>query len=215
MTPPLVAVVDHGAGNLVSIAQGLERAGATVRVAAGPAGLAGCDGVVLPGVGATAAAMERLRSAGMVQRLRGWNGPLLGICVGLQLLFERSDEDGADCLGILPGEVRRLRARRLPHIGWNDIVVEKPDPLFDGLPDGALGYFVHSYAPVPDDPAMVIATAKYDAPFVSAVRWGEVCGVQFHPERSAATGLRILANFVDTIRLGVTGGAMADARTGV
>ena len=107
----------------VSIAQGLERAGATVRVAAGPAGLTGCDGVVLPGVGATAAAMERLRSARMVEPLRGWDGPLLGICVGLQLLFERSDEDGADCLGILPGEVRRQGDGS--HIGWNDIVVEK------------------------------------------------------------------------------------------
>lgn len=218
MTAPLVAVVDHGAGNLVSIAQGLERAGATVRVAAGPAGLTGCDGVVLPGVGATAAAMERLRSARMVEPLRGWDGPMLGICVGLQLLFERSEEDGADCLGILPGEVRRLKARRLPHIGWNDILVEKPDPLFDGLRDGALGYFVHSYAAMPDDPAVVVATAEYDVPFVAAVRWGEVCGVQFHPERSAATGLRILANFVDSIRCGVTAGAMAafgDARTGV
>ena len=159
MTAPLVAVVDHGAGNLVSIAQGLERAGATVRVAAGPAGLTGCDGVVLPGVGATAAAMERLRSARMVEPLRGWDGPMLGICVGLQLLFERSEEDGADCLGILPGEVRRLKARRFPHIGWNDILVEKPDPLFDGLRDGALGYFVHSYAAMPDDPAVVVATA--------------------------------------------------------
>ena len=218
MTSPLVAVVDHGAGNLVSIAQGLERAGATVRLAAGPAGLTGCDGVVLPGVGATAAAMERLRSARMVEPLRGWDGPMLGICVGLQLLFERSEEDGADCLGILPGEVRRLKARRLPHIGWNDILVEKPDPLFDGLRDGALGYFVHSYAAMPDDPAVVVATAEYDAPLVAAVRWGEVCGVQFHPERSAATGLRILANFVDSIRSGVTAGAMAafgDARTGV
>ncbi|HEX2369859.1 MAG TPA: imidazole glycerol phosphate synthase subunit HisH [Acidimicrobiia bacterium] len=218
MTAPLVAVVDHGAGNLVSIAQGLERAGATVRVAAGPAGLTGCDGVVLPGVGATAAAMERLRSARMVEPLRGWDGPMLGICVGLQLLFERSEEDGADCLGILPGEVRRLKARRLPHIGWNDILVEKPDPLFDGLRDGALGYFVHSYAAMPDDPAVVVASAEYDAPFVAAVRWGEVCGVQFHPERSAATGLRILANFVDSIRCGVTAGAMAafgDVRTGM
>jgi imidazole glycerol-phosphate synthase subunit HisH len=218
MTAPLVAVVDHGAGNLVSIAQGLERAGATVRVAAGPAGLTGCDGVVLPGVGATAAAMERLRSARMVEPLRGWDGPMLGICVGLQLLFERSEEDGADCLGILPGEVRRLKARRLPHIGWNDILVDKPDPLFDGLRDGALGYFVHSYAAMPDDPAVVVATAEYHAPFVAAVRWGEVCGVQFHPERSAATGLRILANFVDSIRCGVAAGAMAalgDARTGV
>ncbi len=218
MTAPLVAVVDHGAGNLVSIAQGLERAGAEVRVAAGPADLAGCDAVVLPGVGATAAAMERLRSAAMVEPILGWEGPLLGICVGLQLLFERSEEDGADCLGILPGEVRRLEAKRLPHIGWNDIVVEQPDPLFRGMPDGSLGYFVHSYAPVPDDPAMVIATSEHDAPFVAAVRSGAVCGVQFHPERSAATGLRILSNFVDTIRLGVTGGAMVafgDAKTGV
>ena len=120
-----------------------------------------------------------------------------------------------DCLGILNGEVRRLRSRKLPHIGWNDILVEKPDPLFDGLPHGALGYFVHSYAAMPDDPAL-ITPLGYDGPFVAAVRSGAVCGVQFHPERSAATGLRILANFVDSIRCGVTGGAMAalgDAKT--
>jgi glutamine amidotransferase len=218
VTGPLVAVVDHGAGNLVSIAQGLERAGATVRMATGPAGLTGCQAVVLPGVGATAAAMERLRLAGMVGPLRQWEGPLLGVCVGLQLLFERSEEDGARCLGLLPGEVRRLRSPKLPHIGWNDIVVERPDPLFDGIPQGALGYFVHSFAPVPEDPSLITAASDHDGPFVAAVRSVAVCGVQFHPERSGAIGLRILANFVDTIRYGVTGGAMAafgDAKTGV
>ena len=218
MTAPLVAVVDHGAGDLVSIQHGLERAGANVEVVTAPSGLAGCDAVVLPGVGATAAAMDRLISAGLADALRRWEGPLLGICVGLQLLFERSEEDGADCLGIIAGEVRLLQARRLPHIGWNDLFVERPDPLFRGLTDGALGYFVHSYAPVPDDPAVVVATSDYEAPFVAAVRSGAVCGVQFHPERSAATGLRILANFVDTILFGVTGGAMtasSDAKAGV
>ena len=124
-----------------------------MRMATGPAGLNGCEAVVLPGVGATAAAMERLRLAGMVGPLRQWEGPLLGVCVGLQLLFDGSEEDGARCLGILTGEVRRLRSRKLPHIGWNHIVVERPDPLFDGVPHGALGYFVHSFAPVPDEPS--------------------------------------------------------------
>lgn len=192
-----IAVVDHGAGNLVSIAQGLERAGADVAVIADPAGLAGADGVVLPGVGTTGAAMNRLSAAGMVEPLQTWPGPLLGICVGLQLFFEHSEEDGTDALGLIGGRVERLQgAPLLPHIGWNDVLF-KPDPLFRGVPADATFYFVHSFAVVPDEASTVVAETDYGAQFVAAVRSGRRVGVQFHPERSGSSGLRMLANFVE------------------
>jgi glutamine amidotransferase len=192
-----LAVVDHGAGNLVSIAQGLERAGASVVVADSPAGLHGARGVVLPGVGATGAAMRRLEGAGFAGPLRDWRGPLLGICVGLQLFFEESEEDGGACLGLLEGRVEQLRsAPRLPHIGWNDLTHHRPDSLFRGIPSDATFYFVHSYAAVPADGSRIVAESEYGAPFVAAVRAGNRVGVQFHPERSGPSGLQVLGNFV-------------------
>lgn len=195
-----IAVVDHGAGNLVSIAQGLRRAGAAVRVAGGPAGLDGADGIVLPGVGATGAVMEGIRSGGFENALRSTELPLLGICVGMQVLFETSDEDGASCLQLLPGQVQKLEgAPRLPHIGWNDLAVTRPDPLLAGLPDSPTVYFVHSFAPCTDR-ALVTATADYGAGFAAAVRSGRISGTQFHPERSGRNGLAILANFVAECR---------------
>jgi glutamine amidotransferase len=195
-----IAVIDHGAGNLVSIAQGLQDQGAEAVVAVGPGDLAGVGGIVLPGVGATGAAMDRIRAAGLVEPLREWRGPLLGICVGLQLFFTASEEDGGQTLGLIPGHVRRLgSAPRLPHIGWNDVRTQ-PDPLFGGIPDGSTFYFVHSFAPAPEDPAAVIATCKYGDEFAAAVRSANRVGVQFHPERSGEAGLRLLGNFVRECR---------------
>ena len=191
-----IAVVDHGAGNLVSIAQGLRRAGAEVTVTDGPGGFDGCDGIVLPGVGTTGAAMQRLDAAGLSDPLRAWPGPLLGICVGLQLFFDSSDEDASHALGLIPGVVRELvDAPRLPHIGWNDVAL-RSDPIFAGIDDGATFYFVHSYAPDPASDLVVIGTSTYGRPFAAAVRSGHRVGVQFHPERSGVAGLRILGNFV-------------------
>jgi glutamine amidotransferase len=195
-----IAVIDHGAGNLVSIAQGLAAAGAEVDVIDTPAGLGGADGIVLPGVGSAAAAFDRIDAAGFVEPLRATPLPLLGVCVGLQLLFDGSDEDDAGGLGLIPGRVRRLQnTPRLPHIGWNDLEHGRIDPLFAGIAPGATFYFVHSYAPVPDDPGDVVARADYGTPFVAAARRGRVAGVQFHPERSGRPGLRVLANFVDGV----------------
>lgn len=193
-----IAVVDHGAGNLVSIAQGLERAGAEVVVSDSPSSMDRADGVVLPGVGTTGAAMARLTAAGMVKPLRQWQGPLLGICVGLQLFFEHSEEDATDALGLIPGRVARLEdAPLLPHIGWNDVAFNS-DPLFAGVPVGTTFYFVHSFAVVPEREETVIAKTTYGRPFAAAARSGQRVGVQFHPERSGQAGLRILANFVAT-----------------
>ena len=197
-----VAVVDHGAGNLVSIGQGLRRAGADVKIATCPDDLEGVAGLVVPGVGATGAAMARLDRAGLVSSVKGFPGPILGICVGLQLFFNGSEEaEGGRGLDMIPGVVRRLEGTPLlPHIGWNDVAV-RPDPLFAGLGPSPTVYFVHSYAPVPVDPDTIIGTTEYGSSrFASAVRLGRVAGVQFHPERSGEAGLHLLGNFVASCR---------------
>lgn len=196
-----IAVIDHGAGNLVSIAQGLQRTGAEAVVAETPADLAGADGVVLPGVGSTGAAMRRLEETGFVSPLRELDRPLLGICVGLQLFFESSDEDGTACLGLMGGRVEQLLdTPKLPHIGWNDLDFVRPDPLFAGIRAGTPFYFVHSYAVYPADEAVAVAMASYGKPFVAAARDGLRVGVQFHPERSGPDGMTVLANFVNGCR---------------
>lgn len=202
---PLFAVVDYGAGNLVSIEQGLTAAGADVRLALGPDDLAGADALVVPGVGAAAPAMERLRGQRLVEPIRDWiaaDRPFLGICLGLQLLFEGSDEDGAVTLGVLPGRTRRLRdAPTLPHIGWNQVDLAYPHPAFDGIGNGADFYFVHSYAgDLPERHCDVVGQTTHGSTFVSAVSRGNLLGVQFHPERSGSDGLRLLANVVATAR---------------
>ena len=193
---PTIAVVDHGAGNLVSIGQALARAGAEVVMATKPSDLVGVDSVVLPGVGATKTVMDGIDAAGLREPLTSLDVPLFGICVGMQVLFDFSDEDDADCLGLIPGVVRKLRnTPSLPHIGWNDLTIERPDPLFAGVPNEPV-YFVHSYAPEPTDPATIVATSEHGEIFVAAVRSGSISGTQFHPERSGRVGLAIMANVV-------------------
>jgi glutamine amidotransferase len=197
--PPRIAVIDHGAGNLVSVMRALERVGADARLARRPADLDGAAGIVVPGVGASAPAMIRLRRHGLdtaiLKAVRD-GATYLGICLGMQLLFEHSDEDGAEMLGLMRGPVHRLRdAPRLPHIGWNTIEAVRPHPLLDGLPSGCAAYFVHSYVPDPAEPGDVVATSDYGRPFASVVAAGRLLGVQFHPERSGDDGLHLLANF--------------------
>lgn len=212
--PPRIAVIDYGAGNLVSIDQALTSVGATVTIARDAGALGDADALVVPGVGAAAPAMERLEHRGLVEPIRDWiaaDRPFLGVCLGLQLLFEASDEDGAATLGVLPGHTERLAdAPTLPHIGWNQVVRSREHALFDGIDDGADFYFVHSYAGVPPsglaDPA-VLAMTEHGRPFVSAVASGALLGVQFHPERSGTDGLRLLANFVEIVRAGAAAGA--------
>ena len=201
-TPLPVAVVDYGAGNLVSIEQALTHVGAQAWRARRPADLKNAAALIVPGVGAAGPAMARLRRNGLVDPLRDWiaaDRPFLGICLGLQLLFDSSDEDGARTLGILPGVSRRLvDAPTLPHIGWNQVRRQRPHPLFDGLADDADLYFVHSYAGAPTAAAgdAILAETEHGRPFVSAVARSNLLGVQFHPERSGADGLRLLSNFV-------------------
>ena len=207
---PRVAVVDYGAGNLVSIEQALttRRRGGRARPRQRGASAA-ADALVVPGVGAAEPAMARLGSRGLTEPIRAWlaaERPFLGICLGLQLLFDGSDEDGATTLGVVPGRTVRLEdAPTLPHIGWNQVERTRPHALFDGIADGADFYFVHSYAGVPETGERRRTTSSSPRPstarrFVSAIARGPMLGVQFHPERSGPDGLRLLANFVDLVR---------------
>jgi glutamine amidotransferase len=192
-----VVVVDAGGANLGSVCVALERLGVEPVVSADAAAIVAADRVILPGVGAAAPAMARLRAAGLVPVLRALRRPLLGICLGMQLLFERSDEGDVEGLGLLPGRVRKLRADplvRVPHTGWNRLLRRRDDPLLEGVDDGAPAYFVHGYA-VPVD-ALCVAACAHGDEFAAIVRRGDVAGVQCHPERSGPVGARILANFL-------------------
>ena len=194
-----VAVADYGAGNLVSIARALETVGAVATVARDPATLADAQALVVPGVGAAAPAMARLERYGLADAIRAWvaeGRPFLGICLGLQLLYEGSDEDGAVTLGLLSGRTVALRdAPTLPHIGWNQVEQRREHALLDGIPDGADLYFVHSYVVAPTDPSTIVAETVHGTPFPSVIVSDNLIGLQFHPERSGHDGLRILANF--------------------
>ncbi len=202
-----VVVVDYGAGNLVSIEQALTAAGAHVRRAVTSDEIGSADLLVVPGVGAAAPAMERLREGRFLEPIKAWiaaDRPFLGICLGLQLLFDGSDEDGAETLGVLPGRTVRLAdAPTLPHIGWNQVDRRRDHPAFAGIAPGAEFYFVHTYVGAPSGEtgdAAILAETEHGRSFVSAISLGRLLGVQFHPERSGDNGLRLIANVVDSAR---------------
>jgi glutamine amidotransferase len=190
-------IVDSGGANLASLRYALERLGARAQVSNDARTIAGAARVVLPGVGAAAHAMQRLHAAGLTSVLRALTQPVLGVCLGMQLLFAVSEEGLTECLGVLPYAVRRLRSapqRPVPHMGWNQLCQLRPDPLLEGVPDGAYAYFVHSYAaPLTQH---TLASTEYGAAVSAVVRHANFWGTQFHPERSAATGARVLANFL-------------------
>lgn len=203
MTAPLVAVLDYGIGNLRSAQKALERVGADARLTTDPSQVAAADAVVLPGVGAFGACMRALRSSGLesvVHDAVASGRPFLGICVGMQMLFDRSDEDPADAgLGVIPGEVRWITDQLpRPQMQWNQLQVRTSDPLFAGLGDDPWVYFVHSLHGVPTDPGAVIATCDYGGAVNAVFRRGNVYATQFHPEKSGSVGLSLLRNFVGT-----------------
>ena len=193
-----VVLVDGGGTNIGSVRYALQRLGVDAEMTADAERISAASHVILPGVGAAGPGMAKLREAGLCDVLRGLRQPLLGVCLGMQLLYERSAEGDTECLGLLPGAVAQFPASdmlRIPHMGWNRLRVERDDPLLADLGDEAYAYFVHSYAaPVS---AATIASAQYGAPFSAIVRQGGVCGMQFHPERSAAVGARLLRNFLE------------------
>ena len=194
-----VVLVDSGGANIGSVRYALERLGVQAAMSADPAVIRAADRVILPGVGAAGPAMARLNELALVDVLRSLAQPLLGICLGMQLLFDDSEEGDVACLGLVPGRVRRMPESpgvRVPHMGWNRLQPRRPSSLLDGIADGAQAYFVHSYAaPVTPD---CLASCGHGADFAAVVQRGNVAGAQFHPERSAATGARLLENFLTT-----------------
>jgi imidazole glycerol-phosphate synthase subunit HisH len=191
-----VVIVASGA-NIASLQFALERLDATASVSADAAAIRAASHVILPGVGAAAEAMARLRQCGLDAVVPGLQQPVLGICLGMQLLHETSQEGEVDCLGIIPGRSVRLApcaGRPVPHMGWNTLDIRRPCALLEGLADGDYAYFVHSYAL--DVGAATVASTHYGAPFSACVQWRNFYGAQFHPERSAAVGARVLQNFL-------------------
>ena len=202
MTRPVIAVLDYGIGNLHSAQKALEHEGADARLTADPGIIADADGVVLPGVGAFGACMDALRAVGLDGPTRdaaGSGRPFLGICVGMQMLFTKSEENqGAAGLDVIPGTVTWIPAGpKIPQMQWNRLDVATDDPMLAGLGDDAYVYFVHSLHGVPDDPTTVAATVEYGTTINAAFRHGNVFAVQFHPEKSSRPGLRLLRNFVE------------------
>ncbi|MBX7165698.1 MAG: imidazole glycerol phosphate synthase subunit HisH [Pirellulales bacterium] len=198
----MIAIVDYGMGNLRSVQKGFAKVGHEAEIVADAAALERADKIVLPGVGAFADAMDELHRRGLVEPLRklvGDGRPFLGICLGLQLLFETGFEDGRhEGLGIFAGEVVRFdlpHEFKVPHMGWNQLEIRRPAPVLAGLPPDTYVYFVHSYYVVPKDPAIVATETTYGRPFCSMIWQKNVFATQFHPEKSQADGLKILANF--------------------
>ena len=195
-----IVVIDYESGNLRSVARAVEKAGVVPDVSSDPKALDTADGVILPGVGSGPAAMAALASRGLVSPLLGYiasGRPFLGVCLGLQLLLDATDEGDADCLGLVAGRVRRLpNGLKVPHMGWNTVEFQREHPLWQGIPQGSHFYFVHSYYADPVARADVAGVTEYGVPFCSIYARDNVVATQFHPEKSGDNGLRIYANFI-------------------
>ena len=201
---PTVAIVDYQAGNLRSVQKALEKVGADPVITSQPSAIEQADALVFPGQGACDSSMRQLRQRDLVAPIRSFiadGKPFLGVCLGLQLLFDESDEGEEPCLGVLSGRVRALpHGQKIPHMGWNQMELRKRHPVLEGVANGSYFYFVHSFYADPDDPDVVAGTTAYGIPFCSAAAWGNAVAVQFHPEKSGAAGLKIYENFVRLIK---------------
>jgi imidazole glycerol-phosphate synthase subunit HisH len=194
-----VVLIDAGGTNIGSVRYALERLGVDARISDDADRIRAATHVILPGVGAASPGMQRLRESGLVEVMRGLEQPVLGVCLGMQLLFEHSEEGDNDCLGLIPGGVRRINAgtgRRVPHMGWNRLQRLREDRLLKGLPRNAYVYFVHSYAVASG--ASTLASVDYGSPLAAIVRHRNFCGMQFHPERSGSVGALLLKNFLSS-----------------
>jgi glutamine amidotransferase len=197
MTASNVVIIASGGANIASLQFALQRLGTTSAVSTNARQIREASHVILPGVGAAAHAMSRLRQHNLESLITSLQQPVLGICLGMQLLFEASEEDDAQCLGIIPGRATRLpcdSAHPVPHMGWNTLKIDRPADLLDGLQQDEYAYFVHSYA-LPPSPA-TLASSDYGPTFSACVQWRNFFGAQFHPERSSQAGARLLRNFL-------------------
>ena len=203
---PTIAVLDYGSGNLHSVTRALAHAGAEPRVTGDARAVAGADALVIPGVGHFGHCVRAIRAAGLDRAIADAvdaGAPVFGVCVGMQVLFECSEEDADAGLGILPGGSRRLPGGvKVPHIGWNEVTWRRPHPYVEGVAEGTRFYFVHSYAPDVDDGT--VGATEHGRPFAAAAARGNVFATQFHPEKSGAAGLAIYANFVSSVRARVS-----------
>jgi glutamine amidotransferase len=200
----MIVIIDYGMGNLRNVQRAFEYVGAEAVVTAHRGTIESASAVVLPGVGAFGKAMSNLEQTGLADVIRqviAQGRPFLGICLGLQLLFEESDEMGQHKgLGVFGGQVKRFEVGlKVPQIGWNQIHVQRASPLLEGVADGSYTYFVHSYYVAPADPEIVLATTDYEIDYASIISQDNVFGIQFHPEKSQAVGLRILRNFTELV----------------
>ena len=196
-----LVIVDYGAGNLRSVARAVAHVGGQPLITANPRDVAAAEALIVPGVGAAADTMRNLRRHRLVEPIIEYiasGRPFLGVCMGQQALFDVSEEGGEHpCLGVLPGRVVRLPAGiKVPHMGWNQVRVVRPHPIFEGIADGSYFYFVHSYYPRPEDPSIVAGETEYGVTFASVVARDNVVATQFHPEKSGDTGLRMYSNFL-------------------
>ena len=204
-----IAIIDYDAGNIRSVQKALEECGATASITSDADEIAAADGVVFPGQGACDASMRSIRERGLfdvIKRSIDSGKPFLGVCLGLQLLLESSEEGDEACLAILKGNTKRLPPEKtdqvglkIPHMGWNSVSLSVEHPVFAGIPDGSYFYFVHSYYADPDDKGVVAGVTNYGIDFCSAVAWENVAAVQFHPEKSGVVGLRMYRNFVSLV----------------
>jgi len=201
----MIAIIDYGMGNIHSVNKALQLLGAQTKITNNPKDIRSADKAVLPGVGAFDDAMVELKKQGLVTEIKEFvksGKPLLGICLGLQLFFEESEEaKNEKGLGLLKGIVKRFEHKsglKIPHMGWNQIKIANQSPLFNGIGDGSFLYFAHSYYPVPKEEAVTAAVCDYGVEFTAAVSSKNLYGVQFHPEKSQKTGLKIIENFIKT-----------------
>ena len=204
MSGPNIAIINYGAGNLRSVAKALESLGAKPLVTSDPKEMEAADALILPGQGACDSAMVALEAhelTGYVQKTIASGKPFFGVCLGLQLLFDSTEEGGADCLGIIPGRVKRFpEGLKVPHMGWNTVALQNTEhPVFTEIPQGSHFYFVHSFYADPDSSEVIAATTEYGLEFCSAVAQGNLVATQFHPEKSGPMGLRLYANFLHMV----------------
>ena len=197
----MVAIIDYGAGNLRSVVNAISKLSYQAKITSSPADLLNAQAVILPGVGAAADTMINLKRLGLASPIRHFiaeGRPFLGVCIGLQVLFSGTEEGGwHECLGIIPGVVRRLPlGLKIPHMGWNQVKQRTSHPIFEGIPDGANFYFVHGYYVEPDDGSLVASETKYGISFCSVIAKDNLIATQFHPEKSGEVGLKIYDNFI-------------------